>query len=84
MENEPAYLLKMVQQNKHVDKNEGVNGVRDVIKEFVGFGEDYSMSFDFKDVVDFAVEGATHFAQEKQQNGTALLLILTQLLNHHL
>ena len=71
IENEPTYLLKMVQQNKHTDKNEGANGVRDVVQDFVGTGDDYSMSFEFKDVVDFAVEGAIISTQEKQQNGNA-------------
>ena len=69
MENEPSYLLKMVQQLKHGDKSEGANGIKNSSQDFVGVGDDYSMSFDFKDVVDFAVDGAHISATEKQPNG---------------
>ena len=69
MDNEPAYLLKMVQQTKHAEKCEGANGVKDVPHDYIGAGEDHSMSFEFKDVIDFAVEGAVISTEEKQQNG---------------
>ena len=69
MENEPAYLLKMVQQTKHAEKIEGANGIKEIPQDYVGMGEDHSMSFDFKDVFDFAVEDAPISTQEKQQNG---------------
>lgn len=77
MENEPAYLLKMTRQTKHADRNEGANGVKDVGQEYVGAGEDYSMTFEFKDVIDFAVEGAALAIQAKLQNGNIFYLNLT-------
>ena len=60
----------MAQQTKYPEKIEEANGVKDITQEFVGIGEDHSMSFDFKDVVDFAVEGASISSPEKPQNGT--------------
>ncbi len=69
MENEPACLLKMVQQVKHGDKGEGANGIREPSKEFIGVGDDFAMTFDMKNVVDISVEGAPGLSQEKQLNG---------------
>ena len=71
IESEPAYLLKMVQQIKHAEKSDGANGIKSTSQDFIGIGEDHSLSFDIKDVVDLAVEGANFSAHEKQQNGNA-------------
>jgi hypothetical protein len=69
MENEKyAHLLKMVQRKKLSEKGE-MNGVEDVSSVFVGTDEDHIMSFDFKDVLDFAVDGVQFGTQDKQQNG---------------
>lgn len=65
-------MLKMVQQLKHGDENEGVNGVRDSTKDFVGVGDDFSMSFELRDVVDFAVEDVPTLNQDKQLNGESI------------
>ena len=65
-----AYLMKMVQQTKSMEKNEAVNGVKDNQQDYIGIGDDHSMSFEGKDVVDLAVEGVSLVVPEKQANGT--------------
>ena len=65
---EPTYLLKMVQQTKHDNKSE-MNGVRETMSGYVGVGDDYSMSFNVRDVADLAVEGVTVNTQDKRLNG---------------
>ena len=67
---ELVYLLKMVQQTKAGDKSEGPNGVKDLSLDFVGVGDDHSMTFEGKDVIDLAVEGVTLSTQDKQMNGS--------------
>ena len=52
---DPEYLLKMVQQVRRGDRNE-INGVRDMTRDYIGSGDDHAMSFKMKDVVDFAPE----------------------------
>ena len=65
---ECKYLLKMVQQTRHGNKTE-MNGVRETMSEYIGVGDDHAMSFNARDVVDLAVEGATIATQEKRSNG---------------
>lgn len=64
----------MVQHTKCPERSEEANGVKDIPQDYVGIGEDHSMSFDFRDVVDFAVDGASIAATEKPQNGTCIPL----------
>lgn len=64
-----SYLLKMVQQTKAADKTDTTNGVKDTSMDYIGVGEDHSMSFEGKDVLNVAVDGVIFSAQEKQQNG---------------
>lgn len=66
--NRPAHMLKMVQQTKSAGKGES-NGAHEDAIVYVGAGEDHAMSFDFKDVIDLAVEGVQFGAQDKAQNG---------------
>ncbi|KAI4164474.1 MAG: hypothetical protein LQ342_001787 [Letrouitia transgressa] len=66
--NESNYLLKMVQKIKSGVKTEA-NTVPELLNEYTGVGEDHAMSFDLKDVVDLAVEGATFDGRDKPQNG---------------
>lgn len=69
MENhEPAYLLKMVQQVRASNKNE-VNGSPEISGEYIGIGEEHSMSFDIKEVADLAVQNVPFDHQDKAQNG---------------
>lgn len=70
---ESAYMLKMVQQIKSVEKKE-LNGARDNKDNFVGIGQDHSVSFDFKDVSNISVEGVGLGAQDKYENGILVLL----------
>ena len=63
-----AYLLKMVQQVKQGNKNDS-NGVAEYPWDYIGAGEDYSMTFDLKDVIDLAVEGSLLSTQNKLNNG---------------
>ena len=63
-----AYLLKMVQQVKQGNKNDS-NGVAEYSWDYIGAGEDYSMTFDLKDVIDLAVEGSLLSTQNKLNNG---------------
>ncbi|KAL8740339.1 MAG: hypothetical protein Q9190_006949 [Brigantiaea leucoxantha] len=58
----------MVQKIKSGEKTE-VNGSQDILNEYVGVGEDHTMSFESKDVVSLAVEGVTFDGREKPQNG---------------
>ena len=64
-----TYLLKMVQHTKFSEKNDGVNGVKDAFQDYVGIGEDHSMSFESKDVLHLAVEGVSFTAHETRTNG---------------
>ncbi|KAL9033636.1 MAG: hypothetical protein Q9214_007419, partial [Letrouitia sp. 1 TL-2023] len=66
--NESNYLLKMVQKIKSGVKSEANTGP-EPLNEYTGIGEDHAMSFDLKDVVDLAVEGATFAGRDKPQNG---------------
>ena len=66
--NEPSYLLKMVQQVRSGNKSE-VNGNQETLGEYIGLGDDHSMSFDIKEVADLAVDNVTLDHREKAQNG---------------
>ena len=66
--NEPAYLLKMVQQVRSGNKSE-VNGTQETFGEYIGVGEEHSMSFDIKEVADLAVDNVTFDHRDKTQNG---------------
>ena len=69
MENqESSYLLKMVEQIKSGTKGEP-NGVQNSSLGFVGRGEKFAMSFDFKEVTDLVVEGINFDNQHKLPNG---------------
>lgn len=59
----------MVQKVKASDKTE-INGDHEVRDDYVGFGENHSMGFDMKDVIDVAVEGVIFDNREKLLNGT--------------
>ena len=61
------YKLRMVQQLKHGDKNEGANGIK-------SSSQDYEMVFETKDVVDLAIANVPTSIQEKQVNGKYMLL----------
>jgi len=67
-----VYAFKMVQKLKS-GEIDGVQASRD---QYVGMGEDHSMSFDTKDVVDLAVEGVTLLPQEKRANGIPVALLI--------
>lgn len=58
----------MVQQVRSGSKNE-VNGSPETSGEYIGIGEEHSMSFDIKDVADLAVDKVTFDHREKAQNG---------------
>ena len=78
---EPSYLLKMVQQIRFGNKSE-VNGNQENLGEYIGIGDDYSMSFDIKEVADLAVDNVTFDHRDKSQNGMyPLLAIFINLLN---
>ncbi|KAL9001119.1 MAG: hypothetical protein Q9169_000302 [Polycauliona sp. 2 TL-2023] len=68
--NEPRCSLQMVQKVKASDKTE-INGDHEIHDEYVGFGDNYSMGFDMKDVIDVAVEGVTFDNREKLLSGPA-------------
>ncbi|KAI4224673.1 MAG: hypothetical protein L6R36_004481 [Xanthoria steineri] len=68
--NEPRCSLQMVQKVRAADKAE-MNGDHEVHDDYVGFGENYSMGFDMKDVIDVAVEGVIFDNREKLLNGPA-------------
>lgn len=74
MDNEPTYLLKMVQQTRHTEKMKDANGVKERSQDYIGIGKDYSMSFDSRDVTDLVFEGVPITTLEKQQNGTGFPL----------
>ncbi len=76
MENhEPAYLLKMVQQVRSGNKND-VNGNHEASGEYVGIGEEHSMSFDVKEIADLAVDNVTFDHRHKSQNGRCSLAVI--------
>lgn len=66
--NDQGYLLKMVQKIRSGEKAEA-NGNNEVHNDYIGSGEDHSMSFDTKDVVHLAVEGVTFDVRDKAHNG---------------
>ena len=66
--NEPAYLLKMVRRVKSTGRSEA-NGFQNDSEAFLGVGEDYSVSFEIKDVSGVTVEGLDLSNQDKLQNG---------------
>lgn len=66
--NEPAYLLKMVQQLKSNTKGEANGDQRDA-EAFVGVGDDHAMSFEHRDVNGISVGGVEISSQAKLQNG---------------
>ncbi|KAL8899769.1 MAG: hypothetical protein Q9192_001403 [Flavoplaca navasiana] len=68
--NEPRCSLQMVQKVKANDKTE-VNGDHEGYHDYVGSGDNHSMGFDLKDVIDVAVEGVTFDNREKLLNGPA-------------
>lgn len=63
---ESSYLLKMVQQIKNRSE---ANGVKEGSEEYTGIGDDHSMSFDVKDVMDLAVEGIVFNHPNKLSTG---------------
>lgn len=63
---ESSYLLKMVQQTKNRSE---ANGVREGSEDYAGVGDDHSMSFDVKDVIDLAVEGIVFNHPNKLSTG---------------
>ena len=65
---ESVYLLKMVQQYKPGNKTE-VNRGHETSADYIGDGEDYSMSFDVKDVIDLAFEGVVFGTHSMMANG---------------
>lgn len=65
---ESAYLLKMVQQIKLGGKGD-LNGSPESSGDYIGAGEDYTMIFDVKDVLDLAIEGDLVSTQSKMLNG---------------
>ncbi|KAI9835570.1 MAG: hypothetical protein M1819_002021 [Sarea resinae] len=69
--NETSYVLKMVKKVKAVGK-EQANGVTDGSDEYLGTGDSHAMTFEIRDVIDLAVEGASLTqTQSKSQNGMA-------------
>ncbi|KAL8854678.1 MAG: hypothetical protein Q9221_000460 [Calogaya cf. arnoldii] len=67
--NEPKCFLQMVQKVKAKDKTE-INGDHETHDDYVGVGENHSMSFDMKDVINVAVEGVTFDNRDKLLNGS--------------
>lgn len=71
MENqESVYLLKMVQQ---VHEKGEPNGTKDG-NDYIGVGDDHTMTFDIKEVIHLTLEGVVFNTREKQQNGNDLQL----------
>lgn len=68
---ESAYLLKMVRQIKNIEKSQA-NGVQDNSATYIGVGDDYDMTFNVKDVTEFAVDGVQLSSQDRHQNGKHL------------
>lgn len=71
----------MVQQS--ISRGE-TNGVKDVSEDYIGVSDEYAMTFDFKEVIHFAVEGVGFSSQDDSQNGNHLgnylrILMLTAL-----
>ena len=75
---EPEYLLKMVQLVKRGDRNE-VNGVRENGQGYLGVGQEHSMSFKMKDVVDISFEAISFGPQDRRGNGMLVSKIFTTL-----
>ncbi|KAG8528108.1 uncharacterized protein KY384_007024 [Bacidia gigantensis] len=69
-QDEPEYLLKMVQHQRRGDRGE-VNGVRENSREYIGVGEDHAMSFKLRDVVDFSPEAVPMATQEKRAHASS-------------
>ncbi len=65
----------MVQKVKANDKTE-VNGDHEGYHDYVGSGDNHSMGFDLKDVIDVAVEGVTFDNREKLLNGMCGVCLL--------
>lgn len=63
----------MVQQLKSSEATEEANGVKPVSQEYIGYGDDHSMSFYFKDIAGFTVDGASIAGTEKPRNGKSKL-----------
>lgn len=63
---ESSYLLKMVQQTKNRSE---ANGVKEGSEEYVGVGDDHSMFFHVRDVMDLAVEGIVFNHPNKLSTG---------------
>lgn len=69
---ESSYVLKMVQQTKNRSE---ANGVKEGSEEYAGIGDDHSMSFDVKDVMDLAVEGIVFNQPNKLSTGNLFDII---------
>lgn len=69
---ESSYILKMVQQTKNRSE---ANGVKEGSEEYAGIGDDHSMSFDVKDVMDLAVEGIVFNQPNKLSTGNLFDII---------
>lgn len=57
------------------DKKAEKNGVRDDQPTYVGVGEDYSMSFKLKDVVDLSFDHVSVGSLERKPNGKSDLFL---------
>ena len=65
---DPAFLLKMVQQLKQGSKN-SANGAPDSIGEFVGVGDDFEMTFSFRDITSISVNNVPPTNKDTLPNG---------------
>ncbi|KAI9819429.1 MAG: hypothetical protein M1832_003992 [Thelocarpon impressellum] len=68
---EAAWTVKMARQTKSATHGQA-NGASDIASEYVGVGAEHVMSFETKDVADFAVDGVTfHDAPSRAPNGVS-------------
>ena len=67
---DPAFLIKMAQQVKQGSKN-SVNGVPDSTGEFVGVGDDFDMTFSFKDITSISVNNVPSGTKDTLPNGSS-------------
>jgi hypothetical protein len=62
------YVLKMVRRTRSPGEAH-VNGDVDVPDEYIGEGDDHTMSFDAQDTVSFAVDDVVTASAQPAQNG---------------
>jgi hypothetical protein len=66
---ESAFVIKMTRQVK-LATEESANGVLDGANEYIGVGEEHTMIFESKDVVDVAVSAVSiNDTSSRAQNG---------------